>query len=79
MTPAQLAQRHAVHDARRMATDERISELEWLVDGGVLLEFALPRVGWTPAAAEQALRRRGGHRFLTELRNLVSIKKRRAA
>lgn len=79
MTPAQLAQRHAVHDARRMATDERISELEWLVDGGVLLEFALPRVGWTPAAAEQALRRRGGHRFLTELRNLVSIEKRRAA
>ncbi|GAA1333823.1 hypothetical protein GCM10009592_28390 [Brachybacterium rhamnosum] len=79
MTPAQLAQRHSLNEARRTSTEERIAELEWLVDGGVLIEFALPRVGWTPAAAEQALRRRGGHRFLTELRNLVSIEKRRAA
>lgn len=49
----------AASTARRARTDAKIEDLEFLVDVGVSLEDALPRVGWTPSAAAQSLRRRG--------------------
>ena len=44
--------------ARRARIDAQIEDLEFLLGVGTPLEDALDRVGWTPGAAEKALRRR---------------------
>lgn len=78
MTPEKTAQVAAMQAANRARSDERITELEWLVEGGVPLEFAIPRVGWTLRAAARALARRN-HPYRLEAHRLVGEQRRAAA
>lgn len=44
---------------RRARVDHRIEELDFLIGGGVPVEEAVARLGWSMAAAARTLRRRG--------------------
>lgn len=62
------ARRATITRARTTDTLDRLSDLEWLIDGGVWPPSAAERVGWTVDAAEQAARRHGYSRVARVLR-----------
>lgn len=62
------ARRTIITRARTTDTLDRLSDLEWLLDGGTWPPAAVERVGWTVGAAEQAARRHGYSRVARVLR-----------